>query len=185
MALVSVFKHKQCWIFYVCIFHASTEHNTNTIYCTLCSLLQSCISFVMKSVERANFKLISPTQRTPITRDAKRAETNTKISVDNTALHLQLIMWMRLFCCCCCYRFGVNRSVLLYSVVLSKVQLSSVSGCCCALVYSLLFYSALFYFCLHAVNIWTVLCGCRLAQLCSTTASPNCCGLSAHQPVSV
>lgn len=139
----------------------------------------------MKSVKRAHFKLISPTQRTPITQGPKRAETSTKISVDNTALHLQLITWRRLFCCCCCccFCFGVNRSVLLCSVVLSKVQLSSVFGF--AVLFSILFYSALYYFCLHTVNIWTVLCGSRLAQLCSTTASPNCCGLSAHQPASV
>lgn len=102
---------------FMCVF-ASTENNTNASHCTLCSLLQSCISFVMKSVARANFKLISPTQRTPITGDAKRAEANSKISVDNTALHLRLIMCFRLFCCCCCYRFGVNRSALLLSVVL-------------------------------------------------------------------
>lgn len=46
---------------------------------THCSLLGSCISFVMKSVEGANFKIISPTQRTPFTRDAQRAETSTQI----------------------------------------------------------------------------------------------------------
>lgn len=61
-------------------FHAWAENNIS--YCTLCSLLGSCISLVMKSWERANFKLISLTQRAPITRDARKTETNRKISVD-------------------------------------------------------------------------------------------------------
>lgn len=61
-------------------FHAWAENNIS--YCTLCSLLGSCISFVMKSWERANFKLISLTQRAPITRDARKTKTNRKISVD-------------------------------------------------------------------------------------------------------
>lgn len=36
----------------------------------------------MKSAEGADFKLIPPTQRAPFIRDAQRAETSTKMSVD-------------------------------------------------------------------------------------------------------
>ncbi len=36
----------------------------------------------MKSAEGVDFKLISPTQRTPFIRDAQSAETSTKMLVD-------------------------------------------------------------------------------------------------------
>lgn len=50
--------------------------------CTLCSILGRCISFVMKSTEGSDFKLISRTQRPSLLilaliRDAQRAETST------------------------------------------------------------------------------------------------------------
>lgn len=51
-------------------------------YSAHCCLLGSCISFVMKSAEGVDFKLISPTQRTPFIWDAQRAETSTKMLVD-------------------------------------------------------------------------------------------------------
>lgn len=157
--LVWICGNKNCWISCVCIFHAFTENNTGC--CALCSLLGSCISFVMKSVEGANFKLISPTQRTPISLDAKRAETSAKISADNAALHLQLIMRTRLLGCCCSIALvwiALSCSALLCFHEFNSVQYLVLP---CSFLFSPL--HALFYFCLHTVNIWTVLCGSRLA----------------------
>lgn len=110
------------------------------------------------------------TQSSSFIRDAQSAETSTETSrrpssaANNadktiTAAAVVALVWI-----------ARRRSALLCFNKLGSVQCVWL---CCAL------------FCLHAVNSWTFLCGARPARLCSTTASPNCCGLSAHQPASV
>lgn len=124
-------------------FHAWAENNIS--YCTLCSLLGSCISFVMKSWERANFKLISLTQRAPITRDARKTETNRKISVDkfnpssstnkihktvSTVVVIALVWIALCFSALLCFN---KFELVQYSALLRP--------------FSILFHSALFVFC--------------------------------------
>lgn len=101
----------------------------------------------MKSAEGADFKLISPTQRTPFIRDAQRAETSTKMSVDkrgpsssanNTvdktilaAVVVIALVWNALRCpaLLCFNKFNlVQYLTLLCSFLLSSILLCSVSA---------------------------------------------------------
>lgn len=118
--------------------------------CTQCSLLGDCISFVMKSAEGANFKLIAPTQRPPPHHPGRSKSRNKhKMSADTRSPSSP----------------ANNRRIK--AVTVGFHTFSSVLR-------------------LHTSDSWSVLCGPPTGPgLCSTTAPPNCCGLSPHQPASV
>ena len=154
--VIGLIKPTECILSSCLKITAATAH-------TVLSLLGSCISFVMKSAEGADFKLIAATQRTslhPATlreqREASRCHLPliTQINLFRLLLFLLWCEWLR-----------VPR------LRWAWISWTLCSAClCCSVLFSP--FSFLGCFCLHTVNSWT-------------RQQPNCCELSAHQPASV
>lgn len=157
-------------------FFESQPKNTSQYKC--CSPLRCCISFVMKWAVGANTQCISPTQKALIIQH----KNTQKFEWTSPTLHVELRRHMSLppLLPLLLFLSPYETISALSSALLCFKKFSLVQWA----VLHLLLCSAAFRFVL-----FLTLCDQQLdfplRILTSTKASPNCCGLSAHQPPSV